>query len=130
LSKKEEVELKKKAIEIAKSLLSKYYGGEEDEEEGITAGNLRNLLMIAREAEEAGTFELFRIKAPYVARNAEEGTPLWHFVRNLIQQVDASGYDDTRKASLVELVVTYTIYIHRAINQNLRSVVYPPTPKR
>jgi len=136
LSKEEEVELKNKAVEIAKSLLSEYYirqkkdrdhgakGAEEDEEKEITTGNLRNLLMIAREAKEAGRFELFRIKAPYVARKADPNTWLWRFVENLIQQVDTSGYDDAKKATLAELVVTYAIYIYTAIDNGLGSVIY------
>lgn len=122
-------ELQKKGIEIAKRLLKEYkppsQRGKSSKEKNITKSNLQNLLEAAREAEKVGSFDLFRLKAAYVAREAKWRDPLFQFVSGLVREINSSANKEEDKIKLAIHAVTACIYIFTAITNNMKNLIYP-----
>ncbi len=122
-------ELDRIAYEIAKELFRGLYippEEEEDEEEGrsISASNLRNMLEAAKEAKDKQSWDLFKLKAIYVARRAGRGDPLYRFVEKLLRLVSSRAKDESERTELAERVLIASIYMYNALRKGFEDVVY------
>ncbi len=122
-------ELDRIAYEIAKELFRGLYipleeeEGEE-EERSISASNLRNMLEAAKEAKDKQSWDLFKLKAIYVARRAGRGDPLYRFVEKLLRLVSSRAKDESERTELAERVLIASIYMYNALRKGFEDVVY------
>ena len=122
----EEVNLQRKAVEIAKKLfIGVYIPPEEEEEEelGITMTNLRNMLDAAIDCEKKNNWDLFGLRIIFIARRASQGDDLYKFVRNLIREIIESSKDTKERLKLAKYTLTACIYIFTAYRKGLSDLL-------
>jgi len=126
----EEYELRGKGVNIALRLFERIYVPSEyeeyfeSEEKMITGGNLRNMLEAAREAAKIGSYDWFKLKAVYVARNANSDDVLHRYVRNLLRELERSERDEEKRIKLAIYTLEASIYIFEGLRKGLRKVIY------
>jgi len=126
--------LKVKGVDIALRLFkrmyipSKYREYEEyfeSEERKITINNLRNMLEAAREASRIKSYNWFKLKAIYIARNADYEDQLYKYVKNLlreIENIDIQNEED--KIKLAIYILEASIYIFMGLRKDFRKEIY------
>ncbi len=125
----EEVNLQRKAVEIAKKLfIGVYIPPEEEEEEGreessITMTNLRNMLDAAIDCEKKNNWDLFGLRIIFIARRASQGDDLYKFVRNIIREIIESSKDTKERLKLAKYTLTACIYIFTAYRKGLSDLL-------
>jgi len=122
----EEVDLQRKAVEIAKKLfIGVYIPTEEEEEEelGITMTNLRNMLDAAIDCEKKNNWDLFGLRVIFIARRASQGDDLYKFVSNLIREITESSKDTKERLKLAKYTLTACIYIFTAYRKGLHDLL-------
>ena len=123
-------EMERKAYRIAKELFRGIYiptrEEEEEEEETatLTSSNLRNMLAAARDAKDKRSWDLFQLKAIYIARRAKREDALYRFVRGLLATLLKEESDEVRRLELAEKTLIASIYVFNAIRAGLRDLVY------
>ena len=130
VSREREPDLRKKGVDIALRLFERMYIPPEyeeffeSEERMITMANLRNMLEAAREAERIGSYDWFKLKAVYIARNASSEDQLYRYVRNLLRELERSEQDEERKIKLAMHALEASIYIFTGLRKGFRRVFY------
>ncbi len=124
----EEVNLQRKAVEIAKKLFIGVRIPTEEEEEGreessITMTNLRNMLDAAIDCEKKNNWDLFGLRIIFIARRASKGDDLYKFVRNLIREIIESSKDTKERLKLAKYTLTACIYIFTAYRKELSDLL-------
>ena len=119
-------ELEREGYEIAKEIFKRLYVEYEEEEEGrrLTTSNLRNMLEAAREAKKLGSYDYFRLRAAYIARQASPEDSLYVFVRRLLSEINRRGRGDDERIELAIAALTASIYLFTALRSNFRGLIY------
>ena len=126
--------LKVKGVNIALRLFkrmyipSKYREYEEyfeSEERKITINNLRNMLEAAREANRIKSYNWFKLKAIYIARNADYEDQLYKYVKNLLREIENSDIQNEEdKIKLAIYILEASIYIFMGLRKDFRKEIY------
>jgi len=119
--------IEREGYEIAKSIFRGLYVEYEEEEEGkkLTMSNLRNMLEAAREAERIGSYDYFRLRAAYIARQASTEDSLHIYVRRLLGEINRRrGWSEADRIRLAIAVLTASIYLFTALRNNFRNLIY------
>lgn len=135
-----DVELERRGYEIAKQLFcricipseeeEKEEEEEEEEEEkgekkkksgNLTTTNLRNMLEAARDAKRKGSWDIFKLKAIYLAREARRGDPLYRFVKELLTALTEEP-DSERRIMLAEKTLIASIYMFNALKKGFGEI--------
>jgi hypothetical protein len=123
----EEIELQRKAVEIAKWLFRGVYipteEEEESEESSITITNLRNMLDAAIDCEKKNNWDLFGLRVIFIARKASQGDDLHKFVRNLIVKITESYQNTEERLKLAKYTLTACIYVFNAYKKGLHDLL-------
>lgn len=116
----------KEGCEIAMKIFENRYVESEEEVEGrrITMSNLRNMLEAAREAKKIGSYDYFKLRAAYIARDADYEDTLHYFVRRLLSEINRRGKTDEERIELAIATLTASIYLFSALKRNFRKIIY------
>jgi len=125
-----EPDLRKMGVSIALRLFERMYIPREheeffgSEERTITMANLRNMLEAAREAKRIGSYDWFKLKAVYIARNASSEDQLYGYVRNLLRELEESGLNEEEKIELAIHALEASIYVYTGLRKGFRRAIY------
>lgn len=130
MSQRKKSDLRKRGVEIALKLFEKIYIPLEHEEyfesdeRIITRTNLRNMLEAAREADRIRSYDWFKLKAVYIARNANPNDQLYMYVKNLLRMLEEYGKNEEEKIKLAIYTLEASIYIFTGLRKGLKKIIY------